>query len=169
MTRLALLLLLGSMLGLTGVARAAPASAAGPPRVSSGPFAFYDDFTRLDPTRWHVTDSTNPTEQYGCPGSVADGCLPGNVAVSHRNLQISLPATPAFSGGQIVSTKEFQYGLYGTRLAAGSSTQALNAMFLYSFSTQDEGDVEVTYDGVGSDPSGPGSGPTCGSKSATHQ
>lgn len=106
------------------------------------------DADTLDPAVWHVTNSADPNEPYRCPGSVRGGCLPRNVAVVDDQLRITVPTAPLYSGGQVVSVQRFGYGSFQTRLAAGTSPHALNAMFLYSFATQDEIDVEVTYDGV---------------------
>ncbi len=125
----------------------APLSAAAKPELS-------DSFAQLDPAVWYVTDTTHAPRgpMDNCPGPVS--CVPANVSVAHSVLDLTVPAPTQtdgtysnFQGGQIVSQATFDFGVFSSRFAAGSSQQAMNAMFLYNFATEDEIDIEVTFDG----------------------
>ncbi len=105
-----------------------------------------------------VNDSRSPEKPYGCPAVVTNGWRRENVREtawdgwqsgrSAPTIELTGPATPLYSGAQIVTKERYRFGTLAaaTRMQS-TSPDVMRAMLLYSFDNEDEIDVEFNSDG----------------------
>ncbi|MEZ5778659.1 MAG: family 16 glycosylhydrolase [Paracoccaceae bacterium] len=127
-------------LGLAVIVVAGPVRGAGMDDTS-----FFDDFTRLDPTRWYISDGwTNGDWQ---------NCLWSTRAVSLSDGFLRLRFAPGVTAdhdyicGEIQTRQSFGYGTYEARFRTGAGSGLNAAFFSYIGPRQqkphDEIDIEV--------------------------
>ncbi len=100
-----------------------------------------------------VNDSRPPEKPSGCPAVARNGWRRENVREtawdgwqsgrSAPAIELTVPATPLYSGAQIVTKQRYRFGTFAaaTRMQS-TSPDVMRAMFLYSFDNGDEIDAE---------------------------
>ena len=83
---------------------------------------FIEDFTSLDPDRWHIADwQLGDTQLSADRVSIADGVL----TLEHQRLE------GTWSGGEVYSAENLLHGTWTARLAAPSEPGTICAFFFY--------------------------------------